>query len=342
MSFPRLGECQPLSDSALHRNSSCFVGARTAQMASDRRNSGMILRPALKRVRVKYRGPSLFAAVVLVAAAFTGGCDSSSTITTTSPDQVVKCQVSLATPSVVDAGGGAATFSVSTQPECAWNASSAVNWISGLSPASGQGSGNVDFRVAPNDDSSAREGEIVVNDGRVRVSQRAPCRYNVGPPNQSMDAGAGSGGVTVATMSECGWTATTDVGWISLRPPLAGNGNGTVRFVVVSNGASERTGSVIVAGQRSNITQAGADGGVLHLRHLRPPVRRSLRQAARGQPSRYRHRADVDGLRPAMQPGSASPLARAEPETARLGLRWWPTLERSARELSRLAIAHSA
>jgi len=133
-----------------------------------------------------------------------------------------------------------------------------VNWISGLSPASGQGSGDVEFQVTPNDGSSAREGDIVVNESRVRVSQRAPCRYNVGPQNQSVNAGADAGGVTVATQSECGWTATTDVGWINLSSPLSGKGNGSVNFTVSSNGGAERTGSIVIAGQQSVVTQASA------------------------------------------------------------------------------------
>ena len=218
----------------------------------------MILRPPSNVVRVSRR-PSRLVAVVLVAAAVTAGCSASSTTTVTGTGPgPIKCGVSLADPSVVDAGGGAARLSIATQPECAWTVSSAVNWISGLSPASGQGSGDVEFRVTPNDGSSAREGDIVVNESRVRVSQRAPCRYNVSPQNQSVNAGADAGGVTVATQSECGWTATTDVGWIKLSSPLSGNGNGSVSFTVSSNGGAERTGSIIIAGQSSVVTQATA------------------------------------------------------------------------------------
>ena len=132
----------------------------------------MLLRVVSNLVRAN-RCPSRVAAVVLVAATVHGACSASSTTTPIGPDPV-KCQVSLANPSVVDANGGAARFSVATQPECAWEASSAANWISGLSPASGQGNGDVEFRVAANDGSSAREAEIVVNDSRVHVSQRAP------------------------------------------------------------------------------------------------------------------------------------------------------------------------
>ena len=201
----------------------------------------------------------MLAGTILVVAAITSGCSSSSTtLATPTGADSVKCPVSLGTPSNIDASGGTARLSITTQPECGWNVSSAVNWIFELSAASGQGNGDVEFRVAPNDGSAAREGEIVVNDSRVRVSQRAPCRYDVGPQNQGVNAGADEGSVSVRTQTECGWTATTDVGWITLSPPVAGNGNGTVGFTVTSNGGSERTGSIIIAGQGSVVTQAAA------------------------------------------------------------------------------------
>ena len=199
------------------------------------------------------RCPSLVAA--FVAAVVTTGCETSSTLTV-SPNPV-KCQVSLAAPSsMVDAGGGTGTLAVTTQPECPWEATTTVNWISGLSPASGQGTGNLEFRVAPNEGASSREGAIVVNDNQVRVAQRAPCRFDLGPASQSVSAGGGAGSVNVSVLSECAWTATTDVSWISLTPPLTGNGNGTVAFTVAPNGGDQRTGSVIIGGQRSVVTQA--------------------------------------------------------------------------------------
>ena len=71
------------------------------------------------------------------------------------------------TPAALAIIGGTGTFSVTTQPECAWTASTAVNWISNLSPSSGQGTRDVEFRVAANDGSAVREADIVVNDSRV-------------------------------------------------------------------------------------------------------------------------------------------------------------------------------
>ena len=111
------------------------------------------------------------AAFLVLAAFVVWGCETSSTVSTGATP--VKCQVSLGTSSVMDPAGGAGSFAVTTQPECAWEATTSASWISGISPASGQGNGSVAFRVAANDGASARDGSIVVNGQSVVVSQRA-------------------------------------------------------------------------------------------------------------------------------------------------------------------------
>jgi hypothetical protein len=192
--------------------------------------------------------------VLLVAAAVAGGCETSSTVT--EGPSPVRCQVALTTPAMLEAGGGNSALTVTTQPECAWNASTNANWITGLSPASGQGTGDLQFRVAANDGTAAREGTITVNTGQVRVSQRAPCRYEVAPATQNMSAAGGPATASVTTASDCAWSATADVNWITLAPPVSGNGNATVSFTVAPNAGGERTGNVIIGGQRSTIRQA--------------------------------------------------------------------------------------
>jgi hypothetical protein len=160
---------------------------------------------------------------------------------------------------MMDAAGGTGSFSVTTQPECAWDATTSANWISGLSPASGQGNGTVGFRVAPNDGANARDGTIVVNDQPVVVSQRAPCRYTVTPATQNISANGGTGSVNVATSGECAWSASTDATWITLTPPLSGSGNASVAFTAAPNSGAVRTGGITIAGQRVTVTQgAGA------------------------------------------------------------------------------------
>ena len=205
----------------------------------------MLLRPVLTAV---------------VAATLVSGCDTSSTVSVTQGPNPVKCQVSLAAPPMLDAGGGTGSLAITTQAECTWEVTTNVNWISSLSPASGQGPGNVSFSVAANDGSSQRDGMLVVNGEQARVSQRAPCRYDVSPSSQSMGATGGAGTLNVVVAAECAWTAVAEVGWITIASGAAGSGNGSVRFTVASNTGDARSGSIAVANQRATITQAGVSG----------------------------------------------------------------------------------
>jgi hypothetical protein len=192
----------------------------------------------------------VFIAVAIAAA----GCETAST-TSTGPTPV-KCQVALAAPSMMEAAGGNSSVAVTTEPECAWTATTSASWISGLSPAFGQGAGSVTFRVAANEGTAAREAIITINDEQARVTQRAPCRYTLTPPSQTVATSGGDATVTVSTLDDCSWTATTDVGWISLTSPSSGTGPATIAFTVARNQGSERTGSIVVAGQRANVIQS--------------------------------------------------------------------------------------
>jgi VCBS repeat-containing protein len=158
----------------------------------------------------------------------------------------------------MDASGGTGTLAITTQPECRWDAAASVNWISALSPASGQGATDLTFRVAANDGSSSREGMIAVNGEQARVSQRAPCRYDVAPATQNIGSSGGYGTATITTSAECAWTAAADVNWIALTSPETGSGSGTVTFAVRQNDGAQRTGSITIGGQRSSVTQASS------------------------------------------------------------------------------------
>jgi hypothetical protein len=195
------------------------------------------------------------AAMLVLMAALISACETSSTVST-SPNPV-KCLVSLGAAPTVEAGGGAGSLAITTQPECTWDASSSVGWISALTPATGQGTATLSFRIAANDAAASREGMIVVNGEQARVSQRAACFYDVGPSSHSVDAGGGAGSLNVATASECAWTAASEVSWISLSSTTAGNGNGTVSFTVAANQGDARSGAIVVGNQRSTIAQSG-------------------------------------------------------------------------------------
>ena len=131
---------------------------------------------------------SAFVFIVCLSAvvALVAGCETSST-TSSGPDPL-KCQVSVTAPPMIEAGGGTGTLAVTTNRECAWTATSSAPWID-LSPSSGQGSANVELRATPNDGNAQRDGDIVVNDQQIRVSQRAPCRFEITPGNSQHGCG---------------------------------------------------------------------------------------------------------------------------------------------------------
>jgi hypothetical protein len=114
------------------------------------------------------------------------------------------------------------------------------------------------FRVAANDGAAVREGTIVINNEQARVAQRAPCRYVLTPASQTIATSGGASTVSVATDSDCAWTATTDSVWLSLTAPTTGTGAGVISFTVPPNPGSDRTGTITVAGQRATVVQSSA------------------------------------------------------------------------------------
>lgn len=197
--------------------------------------------------------------LVVATAALSVACGSDSAVTATGPAPI-KCQVAVAAVSAtVAADGGSSTFRVTAAPECPWDASTSVPWLDGLSPASGQGDGTVAFRVAPNPTPSSREGDILVNDARLRIAQQAaPCRFDVEPRTLSVDAAGGVRDLAISAAAGCAWTATADRDWMTLPSPAASSGAGTVRLSVAPNPAvAMRSGTLVVANQPVVVTQAG-------------------------------------------------------------------------------------
>ena len=133
--------------------------------------------------RRRYR--SAVGMLIIAAAVATGGCGESSSGVSAGPSSVT-CEVALGSPATLDASGGRGSFSVTAEPECAWEASSAVSWISAVSPGSGKGSGTIAFTVAPNETGTSRDGSIIVNGQQVVVAQRggssAPSSPTPPPP----------------------------------------------------------------------------------------------------------------------------------------------------------------
>ena len=195
---------------------------------------------------------------VALAAVTMAACNSSSR-TSVGPSPV-KCQVTLATTAdTIASNGGGGTVDVTTNPECAWTASPSATWISSLSPANGQGNGQIQFRAVANPQPATRLAEIDVNGSRVSVRQEAtPCQFDITPSTQAIDDSGGTGTIALTTIAGCGWNATSNAEWITVTAGQSGNRSGSVAFSVAANPGSERTGTVSVADDTFTVIQEGA------------------------------------------------------------------------------------
>ena len=183
------------------------------------------------------------------------GCGSKSE-TSTSPSPV-KCQVALTSPqSTLDAGGGAGSVAVSTQAECAWTASTTAGWITNLTPASGQGPGTVQFQASANPGTSPRQADIALNGATIRISQSgAACRVDITPRSQTIDAGGGTGSVTVTALPGCAWSAASGASWLTIASGTSGTANGTIAYTVAPNAGAARLGVLTISDQTFVVTQ---------------------------------------------------------------------------------------
>ena len=63
----------------------------------------------------------------------------------------------------------------------------------------------------------------------------------------------------MTAQSGCNWTAASNAGWMTITSGASGSGNGSVRYSVsVNTIASQRTGTMTIAGQTFTVTQSGA------------------------------------------------------------------------------------
>jgi hypothetical protein len=187
----------------------------------------------------------------LILAAYACGSTSETTVGPTPPG----CQVAVApTTASVGAAGGTGTVLVTAQPECAWGTSPGPSWILRITPASGQGNGQVEFQASANTGAS-RTGTFVVAEQTITVTQGNGCTYSVQPTTISADAGGGQISVGVTSGLGCTWTATSQAPWVTLAS-ATGTGNGTAVFSVDANTALPRSGTLTVAERTITVTQA--------------------------------------------------------------------------------------
>ena len=157
------------------------------------------------------------------------------------------------------ANGGSGSIDVSAISDCSWTTTKTATWISIASGVSGSGSGSVLIIIAPNPGVQPRSGSVTIAGKTYTVNQDgAPCTYAISPAGQSFNANARTGSISVTAQDRCGWTAVSNVDWITISSGASGDGNGSVGFSVAANPtAITRSGTITAAGKEFNLTQAG-------------------------------------------------------------------------------------
>jgi hypothetical protein len=158
--------------------------------------------------------------------------------------------------------GSTSAVSVITGTNCTWTAVSMAPWITVTSGATGSGLGQVNYTVAANTTGLARTGTMVVAGKTVTFTQAvSSCVYSVTPTSVTVMAIGGPSALSVTTGTSCSWTATSNVGWITITSGANGSGIGGVNYTVSTNTGVARTGTLTVAGQTVTFSQAAGASG---------------------------------------------------------------------------------
>ena len=119
-------------------------------------------------------------------------------------------------------------------------------WLTISSGATGTGEGVVRFTAARNTGPS-RSTAITVGGQTFTVTQGPGCAITLATATFDAAAGGATGSVTAGP--DCGWTATSNVNWLSVTSGAHGTGNGTVGFTVVANTGPVRQGTLTIGGR---------------------------------------------------------------------------------------------
>ncbi|HYY42136.1 MAG TPA: S8 family serine peptidase, partial [Pyrinomonadaceae bacterium] len=101
---------------------------------------------------------------------------------------------------------------------------------------------------------------LVLTGGRLNVARAlqtsVACAFNATPASATFSASGGAGNVSVNATAGCNWAATSNAAWLTIDSGASGAGNGTVSYTVAANSGATRTGTLVVADQIINVTQA--------------------------------------------------------------------------------------
>ncbi|MGE0884224.1 MAG: putative Ig domain-containing protein [Blastocatellales bacterium] len=156
----------------------------------------------------------------------------------------------------IGSGAGSHSFNVSIGAACNWTPTTSTPWITITSP-SRTGNGSVNYTVTANP-GSQRVGSISVSGQNFAVTQDGACSYLLSKTIQQFAVQGGTDSVNVTAPGGCSWMATTNTPWIVITSGASGSGNGTVNYLVTTNGTgSQRAGVMNIAGINYTVQQDG-------------------------------------------------------------------------------------
>ena len=144
-----------------------------------------------------------------------------------------------------------------TESDCSWTGISNSSWIIVYgNTSSGEGRGNVQFYVAPNDTQYLRTGTVTIGGQIHTVTQQGDCVTALSPTAVDGSVNGGSSSLAITTTSGCTWQAGKNANWINFIGQTYGTGSGSVGFSYLPNTTGAvRTGTITVGTKTLTITQ---------------------------------------------------------------------------------------
>lgn len=161
---------------------------------------------------------------------------------------------------------GTYNVSVSTDPTCAWTASSPCNWVT-TSPASGTGNGQVALTYLANTTSQSRTCTLTIAGQPFVLTQNGvPCTYSF--PQGQLTVGSNANSPTIpfiTNLSTCAWTSQSSCTWLTTNPT---SGTGSISLAIVHEANPlpiARTCTLTVGGATLVVTQQASGGCIYQL-----------------------------------------------------------------------------
>ncbi len=92
----------------------------------------------------------------------------------------------------------------------------------------------------------------------ITVSPLSRCAVQAQADTAAFAPDGGTGVIRISTNRECTWSARGDAAWVTLTPPVSGQGDGSVQFTIGANAdPGSRAAAITIENQRLQVSQEG-------------------------------------------------------------------------------------